>query len=134
MARQKIVVDASVIVKWFVDEEYSTQALAFRADHVSGKTLLIIPELTFLEVLNALRYKGGSIKSLTQANEALWDVQFHVEKINRFLLEKASILALEYKLSLYDALYLALGLLYGSIVVTADVALAKAPNTILLGK
>ncbi len=134
MARQKIVVDASVIVKWFVDEENSTEALTFRADHISGKTLLIIPELTFLEVLNALRYKGGSIKSLTQANEALWDVQFHVEKMNYFLLEKASLLAFEYKLSLYDALYLAIGLLYGSVVITADVVLAKAPNTILLGK
>mgnify|MGYP001614629008 CR=1 FL=1 len=132
MAREKKVVDASVVVKWFLDEEGSKEALQLRSEHISGKISLVVPDLLFLEVLNALRYKGGTQKTLAEANRALWDIQFHIEKNSSFLMEKAAVLALEYNLSLYDALYLALALLYGCPLVTVDSALAKAANVLVL--
>ncbi len=132
MAREKKVADASVVVKWFLEEEGSKEALQLREQHVAGKITIIVPELLFLEVLNALRYKGGTQKNLAEANRALWDLQLHIEKSSSFLLEKASTLALEHNLSLYDALYLALALLYGCPLVTADSALAKAGNVVVL--
>jgi len=132
MAREKKVVDASIVVKWFVDEDGSEEALSLRADHVAGRVTLVVPELLFLEVLNTLRYKGGTTETLAVANKALSDIQFHVEKLNVFLLEKACQLALEHTLSLYDATYLALGAIHGSVVVTADEKLAKAANTSFL--
>lgn len=132
MAREKKIVDASIVAKWFLEEEGSAEALKLRTAHIQGKAMLIVPDLLFLEVLNALRYKGGTEKSLADANKILWDIQFHVERLTPFLLEKTSVLALQYNLSLYDALYLALGLLHGSPVMTADKALAKAPNVCLI--
>lgn len=132
MAREKKVIDASVVVKWFLEEEGSKEALQLREQHISEKITLVVPELLFLEVLNALRYKGGTQKILAEANRALWDMQFHVEKMNSFLLENASILALQHGLSLYDALYLALALLYGCSLVTADATLAKSANVVVL--
>ena len=132
MAREKKVVDASVVVKWFLDEEGSKEARQLRSEHISGKISLVVPELLFSEVLNALRYKGGTKESLSQANRALWDIQFHIEKNSSFLLEKATHLALEHNLSLYDSLYLALALLYGCPLITADTSLAKAANVVVL--
>lgn len=132
MAREKKVIDASVVVKWFLEEEGSKEALQLREQHLAGKITLIVPELLFLEVLNALRYKGATQKKLAEANRALWDMQLHIEKMNSFLLEKACVLALEHNLSLYDALYLALALLYGCSLVTADTALAKSAHVVVL--
>ena len=134
MAREKKVVDASIIVKWFVSESDSEQALQLRAEHIEGTILLVVPELAFTEVLNALRYKGGTAKSLGEALQALFSMQFHVERTNRFLLEKACNLALQYDLTLYDAVYVAVSQIHGCALVTADEKMIKVPNVIPLVK
>lgn len=132
MATEKKVVDASILVKWFVHEEDSEKALKLRDDHVEGKYILVVPELAFVEVMNALRYKGKDVKSLIQANTALWDVQLHVEKLNSFLLEKSMTAALKYNLTVYDAVYVALASVFGVQLITADKELQRVPNTTLL--
>ena len=133
MAGEKIVVDASVIVKWFVDEEGSSDALKLREDHIANTTTIVVPDLVFLEVLNAVRYKGATPAKLAEVNRALWDIQLQQEHHRSFLLEKACTIAFERTLSLYDALYLALAQLHGVPLVTADSALARNTNVILIG-
>ncbi|MEM3995420.1 MAG: type II toxin-antitoxin system VapC family toxin, partial [Thermofilum sp.] len=66
------VVDASVVVKWFVEEEGSDRALEVRDRYVSGELKLIAPELLPFEVLNALYYKRlFTVEELKSAAEAL---------------------------------------------------------------
>ena len=48
-----------VIVKWFVEEEFSTQALRLRDDQVEQRVRVVVPALAGYEVLNALRYSGS---------------------------------------------------------------------------
>lgn len=132
MEREKKVVDASVVVKWFLNEQDSAKALKLRDDHANGKTLLIVPDLLFIEVLNTLRYKEHNIKTISQANTLLWEMQLHVEKTNKFLLEKALQAAVTHNLSLYDALYAAVAGIFGIPLVTADKELQKIPNTVML--
>lgn len=129
MEREKKVIDASVVAKWFLNEPDSEKALKLRDGHANGKILLIVPELIFIEVLNALRYKEHNIEALKAANKALSDIQFHVEKINPFLLEKSIQTALKYDLTLYDALYITLSNAFGIPLITADKELLKVPNT-----
>ena len=52
------VVDASVLVKWFLYQQEADRdrALALRELHISGRSTLHIPELALLEVLNAIRF------------------------------------------------------------------------------
>ena len=57
VAPQEKVVDASVVVKWFSDEEGSDRALKLRDGHIGGELSLVAPELILYEVTNALRYK-----------------------------------------------------------------------------
>jgi len=132
MAREKKVIDASIAVKWFTNEPDSDKAIKLRDEHCTGNILLIAPELLFIEVLNALRYKGQSAETLSIANKALSDLQIHVEKLNTFLLEKAITTALKHDLSLYDAVYGALANIYGIPLITADKAMQKMPNAKIL--
>ena len=41
----RYVVDASVIVKWFIDEEYSDKALLLERNYVEGSVDIVVPEL-----------------------------------------------------------------------------------------
>jgi len=132
MAQKTKVIDASIIVKWFSEEIGSKEALNLKDDHINRKTLLIVPELAFFEVINAPRYKKQIEDKLSKVNKDLWGLQLYIEKINPFLLEKSIELALKYNLSIYDAIYLALSNLYNSPLITADKALGKLPNTVLL--
>ncbi len=134
MAIEKKVVDASVVVKWFLNEESSDKALSLLSLHGAGEIVLLIPDFCFLEVLNVLRYKRKDAKFLIEINKTLGDYQLHVEKVDISLLEKACILALKYNLTVYDAIYLALAHLYGTHLITADKDLAKQPNGFLIEK
>ncbi|MHB8702277.1 MAG: hypothetical protein ACYC7D_14840 [Nitrososphaerales archaeon] len=54
---QKVIVaDASVIVKWFVDEDYTKNAVKMKKDYMPGTVDTWSTQLMPFEVLNALRY------------------------------------------------------------------------------
>jgi predicted nucleic acid-binding protein len=50
-----VVVDASVVVKWFVEEEHTNAALQLRNDYVDRTVDIASPDLLPYEVLNVLR-------------------------------------------------------------------------------
>src|SRR3989344_7375220 len=108
MEKQSQVADASVIIKWFVDEEFSKKALEIKEKHVSQVTTLIVPDLIFFEIINALRYKKNNEEKLREINNALWKIGFKVERVNEALLSKAIIIAKKYDITIYDAVYVAL--------------------------
>lgn len=133
MAPEKKVMDSSIIAKWFLNETDSAKALKLRDDHIKGKILIVVPELAFIEVINALRYKNYDAGALSKANSALWDIQLRIEKLDLFLLEKAHSIALKYDLSIYDSLYIALAGVFNTFLITADKELKKVPNVVLIG-
>jgi len=132
MERQNKIIDASVIVKWFSDEKDSDKALQIRDDHLASDVKIIVPELLFIEVLNALRWKNKDNKTLDFVNQALWDTQFQVEKLTPQILEKANFLSIKYGLSMYDSIYLALSVMYSCPLITADEKLGKIDNAVVL--
>ena len=58
MEKETLVLDASVIVKWFCEEEYTDIALRLRDRFFVGELTIVVPELMFYEVSNAMRYNG----------------------------------------------------------------------------
>jgi len=134
MERQKKIIDASVIVKWFLNEKDSDKALKIREDHILGKITLIVPELMFLEVTNALRYKKLDQDKLSYTNKSLWKYQFKIQNLNEDLLKKATSIAIKYNITIYDSLYIALAQTHKTSMITADKALYKIPNVIALEK
>jgi len=71
---ERIVLDASVVVKWFVAEEGTEEALRIRKRYVEGEVEVIAPELILFETLNALRYKGlfteSEVRRMTESLDA----------------------------------------------------------------
>jgi|SRR3989344_2587493 len=132
MERQKKVVDASIAVKWFTNEGDTKDALKIRDAHINGEIVIIVPDLIFLEVLNAFKYKKLDKESLNNVNENLWDLQLHVEKMNSYILDKAISISLEYDLTLYDSMYAAIAQIHGCPLITADEKLKKFPSAITL--
>ena len=114
------VVDASVAVKWIVEEAFSDQA----ARLLDEESTLIAPELLFAEAANALwamRRKGDfSSADLSEAIDVLGSAPVAVPYSMRQLAPSASRLALDLDHPVYDCFYLALALLEQHPVVTAD--------------
>lgn len=132
MERQKKVIDASVIAKWFLYETGSNNALKIKDEHINGKINIVVPEFAFIEILNALRYKKYSESDLQIVNKDLWMMQLHIEKIDEFLLNKTIEISIKHNLSIYDAVYAALAMVYGCALVTADKELLKTNNAVEL--
>lgn len=59
MARQSLVLDASVGVKWFSarGESALAKALDIRDAHIDGHAVIMVPDLFFYEVANAIVHK-----------------------------------------------------------------------------
>jgi len=54
LEKQKAVVDASIVVKWFLEEKFSDEAKEMRDSFVTGKLVISVPSLLLYECLNAL--------------------------------------------------------------------------------
>ena len=121
MERGKIVVDASVVVKWFVEEKYSKEALIIRDSFTEGLIDIIAPSLLYFEVLNALKYSGAfGEDELKKVARILEDYQFTVYELRGAYAEKAVEIAMRKGITIHDASYVALALIEGVELYTAD--------------
>lgn len=119
---EKIVVpDASVIDKWFVEEEHSDAALAMREDYVARRIDIAAPELLPFEVLNSLRYNPEfGRKDLLRVAEALDGYCLWLFSLEGDLAKHAAEVSLRQGISVYDASYVSLGDMKGADFYTAD--------------
>jgi len=129
MERQKKVIDASIAVKWFIKEEGRKATINLRDMHIREEIVLVAPELIILEILNSLRYKNNDKEKLKEINENLIKIQIEIVPLNKFLMEKAIAAAVEYNLTIYDALYVAIAQINGIELITEDEKLLKVPNS-----
>ena len=119
------VVDASVAIKWFVEEVHAAAARRLLADAY----VLSAPDLLWPECGNIL-WKKVQRRELTAQEarlirEGLELQPFHIAP-SRLLLEPALEIALDTGRTVYDSCYLALAMLTESQLVTADQRLFNA--------
>ena len=114
------VVDASIVVKWFVEEKWSDEASSL----LEAEATLIAPELLFAEVSNALwamRCRGDiDSADLADAIDALRASPVAVPFSMRQLAAAATRLAVDLDHPVYDCFYLALAVQEQYPVITAD--------------
>ena len=114
----RLVIDASIALKWVVQEDGTKQALFLRQ-----RAKLIAPDLLVPECANIL-WKKVQRKELTR-DEALLAARLlqgaEIELLpTRSLLEQAARIAIDLDHPAYDCLYLALAMENGCRFVTAD--------------
>ena len=107
----RIVVDASVVIKWqFDDEEYVQQARLLRLDiYLKGTFKLIAPPLLIYEVTNgiatAIRMKRLTENKAQELIRHFLALEVDIREVDPLLILD---LALKHNLTAYDSAYLAL--------------------------
>ena len=116
-----IVADASVVVKWFVEEEHTDAALRLRDDYVDRVVDIVSPDLLPYEVLNALRYSPGlGERQLNEIVEALDKYSLWLAPLEGDLARACVENSMRHGISVYDSAYVSLGQIREIPVYTAD--------------
>ena len=118
-----IVLDASIAIKWFssINEEHVENALAIQEKHVSGEISIIVPDLFFLEVLNAFITKSKfGIEDISIVRDVLFKMNLEIKYPDNTLLTVASEIAVKEGLTIYDAVYIAVAKSCDAILYTED--------------
>lgn len=117
----QIVVDTSVAVKWFLDEEDSDKALNLLNKIKDRSVLAVFPSIIFLELENAVYFSGSpTVEKLQTAIFDLFNLKQEIIPPDIFLLNKMASLMVQFGLASYDALFLALAENRQIPLITAD--------------
>jgi predicted nucleic acid-binding protein len=109
MARQTLVLDASVGVKWFsaIGESCVPQARAILKAFINSEINLVVPDLFFHEILNALVFKKTlPITLIEESVTTLFDLGLFISMINEQRLHSATQIARKAGITEYDACYI----------------------------
>lgn len=121
----EIVVDASVVAKWYVPEKHHEEARALRDDYLDGRHELLAPALMPFEVVNALKYSGHyDGDRLVEASETL--PEYGIDLVPYREAGPVAAVAADLDVTLYDASYVALAHATDSTAYTADERLLDA--------
>ena len=122
MARRlEVVLDSSVAVKWFSEEEGTLEALELRDSHIKGHARLISTSLLACELANALRYKPDYNKDrLAEAMKNFYRLHLHEAPIDAHLMSSSSEIAFRGNVTMYDAIPVALAVMKKIKCITAD--------------
>ena len=115
----EIVLDASVLLKWFVNrrERGRDEALTLRGEYERGELAVVVPSLLFLELINvAGRRWGWDEGALDELAGALEDLGFDVREPEL----RAVAAWVSRGLTAYDAAYVALAEQVGIRLVSDD--------------
>lgn len=118
-----LVMDASVLIKFYVPETLSDRAERLLAKVEKKDLDLLGPDLIYPEAGNIL-WKKLRLKELTRSEveeiiDAVLLLPLKIEA-SRFLLPLAVDIAIAYGITVYDALYLSLAKIYETTMITAD--------------
>lgn len=103
------VLDASVIYKWYVDEDNSDKANKILEDYKSGKIEISIPDLLILELSNALKFNPKITSSeINEIIDNLYALELNIIIPTIELIKSAVKLSYDYEITIYDAIFVAL--------------------------
>jgi predicted nucleic acid-binding protein len=126
-APEMLVVDASVVVKWYLADGESgvRDAAALLDDHAAGRCALVAPTLLVHELLGVfVRRLRADVRA--EAVEAFYDVDVHLVAPTRDLTLEAARLVASRQISSLDSAYAGLASVLSCPLVTADRRLATA--------
>jgi len=128
----KIVIDASVAVKWFNIEEYSDEAVKLKNLHVAGIIKLIAPLHLIYEVGNSI-WKNKQINNIDASNVVLYLLELEISLIppDRKSIKRIMEIARNKNISFYDACYIELAEKYGIPLISADKKQIEASKDII---
>ena len=119
--RRQVVIDTSVVFKWFSPGEDGADAASrLLDDHVAGEISLVAPASLPLELANALRYSSVAGDDVLEVVGTFHLAHVELVEMSSALLAEATRLAYEHGLSVYDAVFFALASERRCVLATSD--------------
>lgn len=116
-----LVLDASVLAKWFKEEEFTDAALRIREDFEKGEHEIIIPDLALYEISNAMKYdESFTSQMIKDSQDSLMNMEIDIITPTREVLKNSVDIATDNEITVYDSTYIALAELIDATLVTAD--------------
>lgn len=122
------VLDTSVVVKWFseYDEDDMDRALNLRDKIMGGELSIVVPDLLFYELANALRYNPRfTNKDVKEAVKSVYDMGFDVRGIDAAITSQAIDMAFKFDVTVYDSYFMAISQIEETPFITADYKFAR---------
>lgn len=128
MKPKPMVVDSSVALKWLKPEgeEHAAEARALLDAHEAGRQELTAPAHLLLEVMNALWAHRATAAQIQRAVELLIGLRMTFIEADPALLARAAEMAVDHRITVYDAVFAALAERLDCELVTADRQLASS--------
>ena len=126
-----IVVDASIAVKWFnvKDENNVDLALEIQKQKTGNEIEITVPDLFFLEIVNAFLTKSFfSRQDVLMIEEALDKMNLAIAFPDHLTLKNAINIAYENDLTIYDAIYVETAITNNAILLTEDKKILLTKN------
>lgn len=124
-----VVLDASVVLKWFYEEEASEIAREYQHRHLRGETVHA-PDLVLYEMANSLSCKPGvRPEYIDEALDLLQRTAIMIHWPSYAGIKESAVIASRLGITVYDAAYLALSRELGVPLVTADKKLASVGSS-----
>lgn len=121
-----VVLDSSVIVKWFKQEQDSDKALELREAYLNTDLEIAVPDLVFYEISNVMTYDDSfDAENVKESIETLRDMEFDVVAPHTDLLNKAIEVADQKDVTIYDASFMALAEPLDAEMITTDQELVR---------
>ena len=116
-----MVLDASVMLKWFMQENHSDKAKSIKDAHLRGRFTITIPDIAIYEIGNALRYEPEfSPKEISRAVTELYELNLDIIAPLPDIIGPTAEIACQSEITFYDAFYIALAKELNLQFVTAD--------------
>lgn len=127
---KKVVLDASVIIKWFLEEKQRKAALLFRGEYQRGTREIYVPSLLLFEVANTFVHKSSiPLKDCQVYLEELIDLDLKVLVFSAQNWQEVAQVARDCRVSVYDAVYVVLAKNLDCEFITADKKLFQKTKT-----
>lgn len=124
-----VIIDTSVVYKWYSLEENSDQAKSLLKKHLNKQETICTPELLLYELTNAWITKTSlNLNQIRRNFKNFKKLNIIFEHLSYEVINKALGLAKKYKITIYDASFIALAKQKKCQFITADEKLIAKVN------
>ena len=121
-----MVIDTSVVAKWFVEEDERDKSILVRNQLLSGKISLVAPRLLIYEMGNVFTLNTNlNSKEISDALRSLVDIGLEIYVMGFDELEMATKISRKFNITFYDAVFASLAKILDTKLVTADKSLTR---------
>ena len=119
---KQLILDASIVSKWFIEEQHTNKALQIRNLYAQGKIDITLPVLILFELGNVLmRHPSITLEDSKKAFEGFLNLGIKLKSfVETEALAKTLETARRFNITFYDASYVTLSELQNAKFVTAD--------------